>query len=400
MLPTNLRNILYVDDEPSNLIVFEAAFEEHFQVFIAESAREALQIVEKHPIPVVVADQRMPEMTGIQLFQILRRQFPQIQRIVLSAFTSPEALIDAINEGQIFQFVHKPWEFAELLNVIRRALDAHDMLVENSLLRKQLAQSERCAILGQSAARITHEIGNQLQLLPLVETIEDNYSNDPLLLELAQTARRTHQNLIDLVAEIRDFVKSEDSSLKLQPISVAESIRDLLGFLKFHPAIASDVLTVTLEKDGQISGHRLKLQQVLINLLRNASDAIEDRPGGKIQLTTQIQDQSMKIAIVDNGCGIPEDQRNKIWDPYFTTKSKTGTGLGLDVVRSIVTAFGGQIVCQSVKDIGTTFEMIFPLLSSPDEPRLETSFGESRFAVSEHSESSRCHPGTRLRPSS
>ena len=80
------RDILYVDDEETNLIVFESAFEDDFNIHTATSAAEALEILEEHPIPVVVADQRMPEMTGVEMFAILRQKYPHTQRVILTGY--------------------------------------------------------------------------------------------------------------------------------------------------------------------------------------------------------------------------------------------------------------------------------------------------------------------------
>ena len=87
------RDILYVDDEPSNLIVFEAAFDEQFNVITCQSAEEALAYLQDHPVPVVVADQRMPEMTGVEMFVQVRRLYPHTQRVILSGFTDSDAAI-------------------------------------------------------------------------------------------------------------------------------------------------------------------------------------------------------------------------------------------------------------------------------------------------------------------
>jgi DNA-binding NtrC family response regulator len=81
---SELRDILYVDDEHSNLVVFEANFEDDFRVHTASSASEALQLIDELPIPVVIADQRMPDMTGVEMFALIRRKHPHIQRVILS----------------------------------------------------------------------------------------------------------------------------------------------------------------------------------------------------------------------------------------------------------------------------------------------------------------------------
>ena len=144
------RDLLYVDDEADNIIVFEAAFEDDFKIWSASSGQEALAILEETAIPVVVSDQRMPAMTGVELFSIMRRKFPHIQRIILTGYTDPENMIEAINQGQVFHFVKKPWERPFLLSVLIRAFQAHDLAVANSALTEQLVLSERLAFLGQA----------------------------------------------------------------------------------------------------------------------------------------------------------------------------------------------------------------------------------------------------------
>ena len=127
------RDLLYVDDEPDNVVVFEAAFEDDFNVFTADGGKAALDVLERHAIPVVVSDQRMPEMSGTELFSIMRRRYPHIQRIILTGYTDPDGMIEAINQGQVFHFVKKPWERPYLQSVLIRAFQAHDFTSEASL---------------------------------------------------------------------------------------------------------------------------------------------------------------------------------------------------------------------------------------------------------------------------
>src|SRR5258707_5875541 len=195
------RDLLYVDDEPDNIVVFEAAFEDDFRIWSATSGQQALEVLEQTPIPVVVSDQRMPAMTGVELFSIMRRRYPHIQRIILTGYTDPEGMIDAINQGQVFHFVKKPWERPFLLSVLIRAFQAHDLSLANSALTDQLVLSERLAMLGQATARLAHEIGNHLCLLPLVEYIEDNCKNDEEMLKLAQLSRASIKRLTEMVTE-------------------------------------------------------------------------------------------------------------------------------------------------------------------------------------------------------
>src|SRR5258708_20757570 len=105
---TMKRDLLYVDDEPDNIVVFESAFEDDFKIWSATSGQQALEVLEQTAIPVVVSDQRMPAMTGVELFSIMRGRYPHIQRIILTGYTDPEGMIDAINQGQGFHFAKKP----------------------------------------------------------------------------------------------------------------------------------------------------------------------------------------------------------------------------------------------------------------------------------------------------
>src|SRR5690348_8049209 len=121
------RSILYVDDELDNLLVFEAAFEDDFNIFTANSGNEAIEILERESIPVVVADQRMPGMSGAELFGIIRQRFPQTKRILLTGYTDPDDMAAAINDGQIFHFVKKPWDRNFLFSIFLRAFQSHDL---------------------------------------------------------------------------------------------------------------------------------------------------------------------------------------------------------------------------------------------------------------------------------
>jgi len=359
-MQTKRRPILYVEDEASNRIVFEAAFETEFDVHLASSAEEALEILTKFPIPVVVADQRMPEMTGIEMFSVLRNRDPYIQRVILSGFTDSEDLIDAINRGQIYQFVRKPWDKPELLTVLYRALDAHDLALQNSILQEKLILSERCAMLGQSAARIAHEMGNQLGMLPLIETIQEEYADDETLWDLSVIARDCHNRLVDLVDEVQSLVRSESTAITMCALRLDQLLAELLSLLRFNEVIDFNSIVSSIEPDLPVVGNALKLQQVLLNLIKNASDAIHGCPNGKIYLKAKRENGQILIEISDTGCGIPEEIQSKIWEPFFTTKGKSGSGLGLDIVRDIIQSHHGEIRCESAVGAGTTFQICLP----------------------------------------
>ncbi len=135
-----LQPILYVDDEEHNLTVFEAAFEDYYDVHTATSARQAIDILRSDDVHLVIADQRMPEMTGVQLLEVVVREFPDIVRMILTGFVDVDAIIQAINAGRIYQYVTKPWDEKELRVVIDRALESYELKLGNRRLMEQLEQ--------------------------------------------------------------------------------------------------------------------------------------------------------------------------------------------------------------------------------------------------------------------
>jgi DNA-binding NtrC family response regulator len=120
--------ILVVDDEPEILFSLRALLRREFEVYTAGSGAEALQVLQQHPVHVVMTDQRMPHMTGVELLSRLQGEHPQAVRIVFTGYADIKAVIDAINQGRIFRYLTKPWEVEELLAVLRQACREYDRL--------------------------------------------------------------------------------------------------------------------------------------------------------------------------------------------------------------------------------------------------------------------------------
>src|SRR5262249_9632721 len=121
--------ILYVDDDPSNRLLFKLLFGREYRVVDAESGADGLRLLEREDgkIPLVVSDHRMPEMTGVPFLTKVRERWPDTIRIIATAYTDVKDLIDAINLGEIYRFVKKPWEKEELQVTLRRAMEAHEL---------------------------------------------------------------------------------------------------------------------------------------------------------------------------------------------------------------------------------------------------------------------------------
>ena len=140
----NRYNLLIVDDEKDILRTLNLTFEEDYEVFTAQSGAKALEILGKQNIALIIADQRMPEMTGVELLEKSIAINPNMIRIILTGYTETAALIQAINKGQIYQYVTKPWDRQELRIIIKRALESYELSIENQRLLKELRTANEC----------------------------------------------------------------------------------------------------------------------------------------------------------------------------------------------------------------------------------------------------------------
>ena len=120
-------HILYVDDELNNLISFKATFRQHYTLHIAKSAEEGMQILRNQPINVIITDQRMPEVTGVQFLEKVIPEYPDTIRMILTGFSDIEDIIKAINTGQVFRYITKPWDYNELKMTIDNALHLYNL---------------------------------------------------------------------------------------------------------------------------------------------------------------------------------------------------------------------------------------------------------------------------------
>ncbi|MCA6449319.1 MAG: response regulator [Chitinophagaceae bacterium] len=136
-------NVLYIDDEPNNITSFRAAFRRSFNIYSAESAEEARKIIEVEPIEVILSDQRMPKMTGIEFFQSILTTHPDPIRILITGYTDINAVIDAINIGQVYKYLTKPWIEHEVRTAILNAFELYDLRRQNRELTEKLMDANQ-----------------------------------------------------------------------------------------------------------------------------------------------------------------------------------------------------------------------------------------------------------------
>jgi adenylate cyclase len=137
-MPKHDFSILYVDDEEQNLISFKATFRRDYRILTAQSAREGMEIMHQHSIQLIITDQRMPHMTGVQFLEAILPKYPDAIRMVLTGFSDVEAIIDAINNGRVFRYITKPWDENELRMTIENARQLYALQQKNKTLIEEL----------------------------------------------------------------------------------------------------------------------------------------------------------------------------------------------------------------------------------------------------------------------
>ncbi|MEO1055205.1 MAG: ATP-binding protein [Bacteroidota bacterium] len=135
------HKILYVDDEQSNLDVFEATFWRDYDLFLADSAKEGAKVLKNNDIQLVITDERMPEMSGIEFLESILDEHPDPIRMVMTGYGDISTVIDAVNKGRIYHYITKPWREEELRAVIKRAIESYALKKENRLLVDKLQKT-------------------------------------------------------------------------------------------------------------------------------------------------------------------------------------------------------------------------------------------------------------------
>ena len=133
--------ILYVDDEMNNLISFKAVFRIKYHVLTAISGEEATKILRNNTVNIIITDQRMPQMTGVEFLESILDEFPDPIRILLTGYADMNAVIDAVNKGKIFHYLTKPWNEEELDMTITRAYDVYKQKIEEREMTNKLSLS-------------------------------------------------------------------------------------------------------------------------------------------------------------------------------------------------------------------------------------------------------------------
>lgn len=405
------RQILLIDDSKTFIATTKHFLEEcQFSILTADSGQKGLETLEKEPVDLIVVDWMMPEMNGLEFIRHMRENdlYREIPIIMLSGKDTIEDVVAAIEYGAD-DFINKDMDLKLLekkIGVLLRIQEQYrrytrqiikdkkkieEIVVQRTQELKQthtqLVQAEKMSSLGQMVAGIAHEINNPISFvhnnLYIIKTdlediceLLDKYQNNQESLEdiksfaeeidfeetldelkdVIETSSTGIQRIRDIVLNLRNFARLDEGERKI--VDLYEGIDNSLMILN-HKIKKG----ITIEKNYQPIPHLFceagKLNQVFVNILNNASDAIEEQ--GVIRIEGYEENNYIVFIFSDTGCGIPKEHIEKIFEPFYTTKQVgDGTGLGLSIVYSIIKDHNGKITVESEPG-KTEFKIELPL---------------------------------------
>jgi signal transduction histidine kinase len=364
--------VLYVDDEPENLLVFSAVLGDEFTILTAGSAEEALHLLAQRPVNVLVADQRMPHVSGIELCHLVWERLPHVRRMLLTAFSDHQTAIEAINRGGVHAYIEKPWDPL----TIRRALweAVNRVHLDRTVVDLRGALAERDVRLEHARARerLLHDVANATSRLTLstrmFQKILDRFGNqlppevrDALTKEVAALSKAT-EHLLSLQSERARSPTANE--FRVEALRLPELFRTVSALAAFPPD-GSLALRMDAVPDVEVRADRLAVTRILVNLVQNARQAIEGsgRHEGEVRVEAHPgEGPVIEIDVADSGPGVAPELRERVFDEHFTTRGTSGgTGLGLATARDLARATGGALELPSEQpERGALFRLRLP----------------------------------------
>jgi signal transduction histidine kinase len=376
-METEKFNILYVDDEEDNLRIFKASFRRQFNIFIASDTHIAKEILQTNDIHLIISDQRMPEKTGVEFLEEIVTDFPDVVRIILTAFSDTTDIIRAINKVGIYRYLTKPWDIDDLTMTIKSAMNNFmlkrqnkDLIVNLQIINEELTKTnedlkQRNKELDEYVYRISHEVRAPVSSILGLFYLLKNHENNSDFITIQNYLHLIEQNIIKLDVFIRSVLQysaTKNFESQIEEVDFEKLINECVK--EFFPYGIND--KIKIEKDIRISQPFLSdvglLKTIFRNLLENAIKyAKSTNSPNIINIQAHSTETGVAISFTDNGIGIPKQYQSKIFDMFYRANDySNGSGLGLYIVKLAVERLNAQISLESEEDKGTTFFLEIP----------------------------------------
>jgi C4-dicarboxylate-specific signal transduction histidine kinase len=381
--PTEPSRLVIVDDEPSILSLLVSIFKDSgFDVVGYKDGRSALAGMEAHGVDVLLTDKNLPDVGGLELLERAHAIQPDAEVILITGYASLDTALKAIELGafdyilkppkNIFDVRRKVCQAMERVAVVRenQRLLAHlktkntalaEAVDEMKTLQREVIQSEKLAGIGTLAAGMAHEVSSPLfGIMGLAEAIEDEEDLD-LVHSYASEIVLYSKSIKEIVQQLSGYARTP-ASHGLAPVGLHGCLEGAAKLVcrSIQADISAVAITAPLHLNVLASPN--ELQQVFVNLIKNGIDAVVDRHGevvnNSVDIRAKMIGDEVEIYVSDRGNGIPEEQRQVVFNPFFTTKEPgKGTGLGLNIVYRIIAKYRGNIWVEEAEGGGALFRV-------------------------------------------
>ena len=363
--------ILVVDDEE---IVLDSCTEilrgEGYQLATASDGARGLALVKAFRPDIVVVDLKMPGLSGFEVLERIRETDPTVVAIVITGYATVSSAVEAMKKGA-YDFLPKPFTPEEFRLIIRRGVEKRSLVLETIALRR-----ERDLLREHFAAIVSHELKAPLAAIQQnVFVLEQQLATAaPDLRERLGRVKARMADLLQMVDTWRKGVSIDIDAIRthLAPVSVRVPIDKAVESALVYATRKGVTIEVSVpEPSPRVLGDQGTLTEALVNILGNAVKFSRD--GGRIEVTAEVRDDDVRLAVADHGVGIAPDDLPRVFEAFYTqpgAAGERGSGLGLAVSRRIVEAHGGGITVQSTPGQGSTFVITLPALGG-DGPGAE-----------------------------
>jgi signal transduction histidine kinase len=370
-------HVLFVDDEEPNLVVFEAVCGDQFPVLTASSGRAALDLMKEHDVGVVLTDQRMPGMTGIELLEKIEVEHPDAIRLLITAYSDLQAAEDAINRGHVRRYMRKPWEPEVLRAELHDAIDLYNLNMRVKELEQRLLETERAYSLSVVATGLADELRNPVGWIRNnLTVIEASVGAAAAALEESAPnvtrARGTLAQVANAVTDARDGVKrilELIEEMAKAPEEAPAEVVDLAGAVRVALRKAESsglrgraLIEVATGVEPKVMATRTNLVQIALNLLANAIQRAANRKDGQgvVRVSTAMLGNKAVLDVSDNGPPLGADQVEAVFKPFGVGGRLQGAGVGLAISKRIAEELGGELEVSVTDDKETRFRLTLP----------------------------------------
>jgi two-component system sensor histidine kinase/response regulator len=370
------KSILAVDDTVSNLDIL-IDYLDGYDIVDTTDATEVMEILEDNKIDLILLDIVMPKINGFEVCkQIKSNQKTENIPIIFITSNSDEESVEKAYELGAVDYVTKPFRKRELLARVKTHLSLHeknqdlekrveDEISKRTQQQKLLIRQSRVAAMGEMMSAITHQWKQPLNILSVLNSkIKLKVSMDKLDKEEMIQDTQTIDNTIKMMSEtVSDFKNYFSNDKTKNVFCIKQKVLDISNIIKVQLEVNNINLQMDIEEETTGYAVESEFKHVILNLISNAKDAIIQNKCENREIflkTEKIDNTNTKLTVQDSGGGIPENIIEKIFDDYFTTKGKDGTGIGLSMTKLIVEdeMHGTIEVCN--QNDGALFTVIFP----------------------------------------